>query len=75
MRRFQAVHICSPNAYHARMIHEPLEAGKHILCEEPLATSSADAQRLLDLASSQGLRHATNHNLRYYPQVQQMRAM
>jgi predicted dehydrogenase len=72
---FKAVHICSPNVYHAPMVRDALAAGKHVLCEKPLATTSADAQQLVELARAKGLRNVTNHNLRYYPQVQQMRAM
>ena len=71
----RAVHICTPNAYHAPMAEAALRAGKHVLCEKPLATSSADAARMAALAASQGLRNCTCHNLRYYPQVQQMRAL
>jgi len=71
----RALHICTPNAYHAPMAEAALLAGKHVLCEKPLATSSADAERLRTLARQRGLRNCTCHNLRYYPQVQQMRAM
>jgi predicted dehydrogenase len=71
----RAVHICTPNAAHAPMAEAALRAGKHVLCEKPLATSSGDAARLAALAAAQGLRNCTCHNLRYYPQVQQMRAL
>ena len=71
----RAVHICTPNAAHAPMIEAALLAGKHVLCEKPLTTSSSDAARLSALAASRELRNCTCHNLRYYPQVQQMRAM
>ena len=71
----RAVHICTPNAAHTPMAEAALLAGKHVLCEKPLATSSADAARLAALAAELGLRNCTCHNLRYYPQVQQMRAM
>lgn len=71
----EAVHICTPNASHFPLAKRALEAGKHVLCEKPLATSVADAETLVKLAESKGLRNATCHNLRYYPQVQQMRAM
>ena len=71
----QAVHICTPNAAHAPMAEAALQAGKHVLCEKPLAISVAEASRLTELARAKGLRNCTCHNLRYYPQVQQMRAM
>jgi predicted dehydrogenase len=70
-----AVHICTPNALHFPMAKQALLAGKHVLCEKPLATNPAEAQELSSLASQKQLRVAVCHNLRYYPMVQQMRAM
>ncbi len=70
-----AVHICTPNALHAPMAKAALECGKAVLCEKPLTTSVAEAQELVDLAAAKGLPNAINHNLRYYPAVQQIRQM
>jgi predicted dehydrogenase len=70
-----AVHICTPNAQHFPMAKEALQAGKHVLCEKPLATSVAEGEELAALANTRSLRNCTCHNLRYYPMVQQMRAM
>jgi predicted dehydrogenase len=71
----KAVHICTPNAAHFPMAKAALEAGKHVLCEKPLAVSSAEAAALVELARAKKLRNCTCHNLRYYPMVQQMRRM
>jgi predicted dehydrogenase len=70
-----AVHICTPNASHFPLAKRALTAGKHVLCEKPLAVSPAEAQELATLAQARGLRNATCHNLRYYPMVQHMRRM
>ena len=70
-----AVEICTPNALHFSMTQAALQAGKHVLCEKPLATSSADAKGLVELARALNLRNCTCHNLRYYPMVQHMRRM
>ncbi len=70
-----AVHICTPNAQHFSMAREALEAGKHVICEKPLATSVEEGEELVALAKRQGLRNCVCHNLRYYPMVQQMRRM
>jgi predicted dehydrogenase len=70
-----AVHICTPNALHFEMAKNALEAGKHVLCEKPLATSVEDARELVALAARTGRRNCLNHNLRCYPMVQQMRRM
>jgi predicted dehydrogenase len=70
-----AVHICTPNALHAPMAKVAIEHGKHVLCEKPLTMTSAEAKEILTLAEAKGIAHATNHNLRYYPAVQQIRQM
>ena len=70
-----AVHITTPNDSHFPIAKAALESGKHVLCEKPLAMSSAQAKELTDLAAAKGLRNALCHNLRFYPMVQQMRAM
>ncbi len=70
-----AVHIATPNAEHFPMAKAAFEAGKHVLCEKPLAMSVPEAEELVALQTAKGLRGAVNHNLRYYPMVQQMRRM
>lgn len=70
-----AVHICTPNAQHYPAAKAALLAGKHVLCEKPLATTVEEARELADLARKQELRAAICHNLRFYPMVQQMRSM
>jgi predicted dehydrogenase len=70
-----AVHICTPNASHGALIKASLEAGKHVLCEKPLVTTTGEAAHLVDLARARKLRNCTCHNLRYYPMVQHMRRM
>jgi predicted dehydrogenase len=70
-----AVHICTPNAQHFPMAKDVLRAGKHVLCEKPLATSVEEAKELVSLAGQHHVRNCVCHNLRYYPMVQQMRRM
>jgi predicted dehydrogenase len=70
-----AVHITTPNDSHFPIAKAAFEAGKHVLCEKPLAMSVMEAQILVDLQAAKKLRGAVNHNLRYYPMVQQMRRM
>jgi predicted dehydrogenase len=71
----EAVDICTPNAFHARIATEALQAGKHVICEKPLATSAEEGRKLVKLAGETKLRNCTSHNLRYYPMVQHMRRM
>ena len=70
-----AAHICTPNKLHVPMVKAAFAAGKHVLCEKPLATSVAEGRELLALAEKSGLAHCTFHNVRAYPQVRNMQAM
>jgi predicted dehydrogenase len=70
-----AVHICTPNILHFPMAKAAMEAGKHVLCEKPLALTSAQAQKLVRIARERNLVNCTCHNFRYYPQVQNMRRL
>ncbi|MFE7068262.1 Gfo/Idh/MocA family protein [Microbacterium sp. NPDC057658] len=49
------VHICTPNATHADLALRALRAGKHVVCEKPLATTAADAAALAAEAAESGL--------------------
>src|SRR5271170_4462004 len=70
-----AVHICTPNAQHFPMVRDSLNAGKHVICEKPLATTVEEGKELVSLASREGVRNCVCHNLRFYPMVQQMRSL
>ena len=70
-----AVHITTPNNSHFPIARAAFEAGKHVLCEKPLAMDVSEARTLVALQQQKGLRGALCHNLRYYPMVQQMRRM
>lgn len=68
------VHICTPNALHAEQVRLALSAGKHIVCEKPLAPTADEAAALLQEAEESGVVHAVAYNYRHYPMVQAMRA-
>ncbi|WP_194775854.1 Gfo/Idh/MocA family protein [Pararhodonellum marinum] len=69
------VHICTPNFLHYAQSKAVLEAGKHVVCEKPLAVKIDEAEALVALAKKKGLVNAVHFNLRYYPMVRQMKAM
>lgn len=69
------VHNCTPNHLHFPVNQAALQAGKHVLSEKPLAMDSQEASALTDLAERQGVIVAVNFAYRYYPMVQQARAM
>jgi predicted dehydrogenase len=68
------VHVTTPNHLHHAHVTAALAAGKHVVCEKPLATTAAESAELLALAESSGLVHCTNFNLRFYPQAHEARA-
>jgi predicted dehydrogenase len=71
----EAVHVGTPNHLHYPMVKYALEAGKHVLCEKPLTLAAAEARELNALAEAKKVAHCVNHNLRFYPLVQQARSM
>jgi predicted dehydrogenase len=65
------VHLCTPNNLHYPMAKAALEAGKHVLCEKPLATSSKEAAELVKLSKMKNLVGAVNYSIRFYPMNQE----
>jgi predicted dehydrogenase len=72
--RVDVVHLTTPNNLHHAQVKAALEAGKHVVCEKPLAVTAAESAELLELAERSGLVHCTNFNTRFYPAVQEARA-
>lgn len=64
------VHVCTPNVAHAQITVDAFEAGKHVLCEKPMAASSADAQRMLDAWRKSGKKFTIGYQNRFRPDVQ-----
>ena len=73
--RVDVVHVTTPNHLHHAQVKAALGAGKHVVCEKPLATTSDESAELLALGEASGLVHCTNFNLRFYPQAHQARAL
>lgn len=70
-----AVIVCSPTDVHAEQTERALRAGKHVLCEIPLATSLADVDRLGRLADEVDRRLMVCHTQRFYPPLVEARRM
>ena len=70
-----AVHICTPNHTHFPIARDAISAGKHVICEKPLAMTSQEAASLVELAREKDVVNATSYNLRFYPNAAQMRRM
>jgi predicted dehydrogenase len=74
-KEIEAVHICTPNVDHFPMSLAAINAGKAVLCEKPMTMNVAEARQLVDAAKQKNAVNCLQHNLRYYPVVQQMRQM
>ncbi|MDK1016526.1 MAG: Gfo/Idh/MocA family oxidoreductase [Actinomycetota bacterium] len=69
------IHIATPNAVHYDQVLTCIAAGKHIVCEKPLAVTSEQSAELVSRAKAAGVVHAVCFNLRFYGHVLQSRAM
>lgn len=66
----QAVHLTTPNKFHFEQASKALAAGKHVMCEKPLAMNSEESAKLVELAAEarpRNLAAGVNYNIRYYP--------
>jgi predicted dehydrogenase len=67
------VHVCTPNHLHLPIAEAALAAGKHVICEKPLAVDVAGARRLTDLAAGSDASATVPFVYRYYPTVREAR--
>jgi predicted dehydrogenase len=68
-----AIVIATPTATHFSLVRAALLAGKHVLCEKPLCTSSREAQELVDLAHSRDLRLMVGHIFLFNPALEEIK--
>jgi predicted dehydrogenase len=73
--RIDVVHLTTPNHLHHPQVKQALAAGKHVVCEKPLALTAAESRELVELADAAGVVHCTNFMARFYPLVQQARSL
>ena len=69
------VHFATPNHLHHPHARAALLAGKHVVCEKPLAMTSQESSELVQLAAERQLVNAVNFNIRMYPLAHQARSM
>jgi predicted dehydrogenase len=69
------VHITVPNRFHCEMSLAALDAGKHCICEKPLAMNTTETQQIMNRAKKASTVFAVNYNVRFYPAVLQLRKM
>ncbi|MEW1823217.1 Gfo/Idh/MocA family oxidoreductase [Arthrobacter sp. NPDC080031] len=68
------IHVCTPNVTHFALADAALRAGKHVVCEKPLATSVQEAEKLTALARTQRRTAAVPFIYRFHPMVREARA-
>jgi predicted dehydrogenase len=68
-----AVIIATPNHVHREITLAAVRAGKHVMCEKPLALTTADAREMEQAADAAGVRHMTAFTYRFVPAMRYMR--
>ncbi|WP_127584587.1 Gfo/Idh/MocA family protein [Paenibacillus koleovorans] len=66
------IHVCTPNDSHAEISIAALEAGKHVMCEKPMAKTAADARRMLETSKRTGKKLTIGYNVRFRADSQQL---
>lgn len=61
------VHVCTPNVSHCEISVAAMEAGKHVLCEKPMAITGADAKKMVDTAKRTGKKLTIGYQNRFRP--------
>ena len=69
------VHVTTPNHAHFEQVKAILHAGKHVVCEKPLAMTSEQSAEMVGVAKASGRVAAVCYNIRFYPLNQQAHAM
>ena len=67
-----AVVIATPNVFHAPIALEAIAAGKHVLCEKPIAMNLSEAMTMVRAADAAGVRHMTAFTYRFVPAMRYM---
>jgi predicted dehydrogenase len=71
----EVVHNCTPNHVHFDISKKIMAAGKQVISEKPLAMNTKESKELVTLAARAGVVNAIDFNYRYYPLVQEAKAM
>lgn len=66
-KSIDVVHVLTPNRSHSFITVDALEAGKHVMCEKPMAINSLEAQKMLDAAKRTGKKLSIGYQSRHRP--------
>lgn len=67
-KTIDVVHVCTPNRSHADISIDALNAGKHVMCEKPMAKTAADARRMVEAAKKSGRKLTIGYQHRHKPE-------
>jgi len=67
-REIEVVHVLTPNREHADITVDALYAGKHVMCEKPMAKTAADARRMYEAAKATGKKLTIGYQHRHKPE-------
>jgi predicted dehydrogenase len=73
LRKVDIIDICTPTSLHPSMVLEAASAGKHVICEKPIATTVEDAQAMID--ACQKVRLFVGMVVRFFPQYRSARQL
>ena len=68
------IHVCTPNRSHSFITVDSLEAGKHVMCEKPMAKTYAEAQKMLDAAKRTGKKLTIGYQIRNTAEAEYVKA-
>ena len=67
LERVDVVDICLPTPYHLKYACQALEAGKHVICEKPMALNVGECRQMIEIAEKNGVVLYPAHVLRFFP--------
>ena len=70
----EVVHVCTPNRSHSFITVDALEAGKHVMCEKPMAINSAEAKKMIDAKNRTGKKLTIGYQSRFRPDSRYLKA-
>lgn len=73
-KKIDAVHVCTPNRSHSPITVDALEAGKHVMCEKPMAKTYEDAKKMLDAAKRTGKKLTIGYQNRFNAESQYLKS-
>ncbi|PWM47316.1 MAG: oxidoreductase [Clostridiales bacterium] len=74
-KSIDVVHVCTPNKSHSPITVASLEAGKHVMCEKPMAKTVADAKLMLEAAKKSGKKLTIGYQNRQRPEVKYLKSV